>query len=75
MCNGNVHWIPSQNGATHPNAVRGGNAANGEAFYIGRANYQGSITPGKIQPSHHTLYIPFGGQEVAIGNYEILVEY
>lgn len=75
LCNGNVHWIPSQHGASHPNAVLGGHTSSGESLFIGRAHHQGSITPGKIHPSHQTLYLPFGGDEVAISNYEILVEY
>jgi len=35
----------------------------------------GSLTCGKIHPSHQVLYIPYGGMEVAVGNYDILIEY
>lgn len=75
LCNGNVHWIPSSHGQAHPNAVHGGRTSSGETLFVGRAHHQGSVTPGKIHPSHGTLYIPYGGEEVAIANYEILVEY
>ncbi|KAG5669655.1 hypothetical protein PVAND_017539 [Polypedilum vanderplanki] len=75
LCGGNVQWIPSSNGVAHSNAVVGGNTGSGETLYIGRAHYQGSVTPGKIHPSHSVLYIPYGGLEVAIPNYEVLVEY
>lgn len=63
-------------GAVPFNAVKGGHTINGETLYIGRAHWQGSLTVGKIHPSHQTLYIPYGGQEVPIkANYEVLIEY
>lgn len=74
LCNGNVSWIPSAHGHIPSNAVVGGRTSSGEPLYIGRANYNGSLTPGKIQTSHNTLYIPFGGTEVGIREYEVLVE-
>lgn len=74
LCNGNVQWVPSGSGSVHHNAVPGGVTASGETLYIGRAWHAGSLTPGKIHPSHGNLYIPFGGMEIAHGTYEILVE-
>jgi hypothetical protein len=74
LCGGNVQWVHSSNGQSHPNAVPGGTTESGETLYIGRAHYQNSITPGKIHPSHATMYIPYGGQEVAIPSYEVLIE-
>ena len=35
---------------------------------------QGSLVPGKINPSHSSLYISYGGQEVAKKHYEVLVQ-
>lgn len=75
LCNGNVSWIPSSHGAVPPGAVNAGRTSGGEPLYVGRVHYQGSLTPGKIHPSHGSLYIPFGGQEVTIKDYEILVEH
>ena len=74
LCGGNTQWVPSGSGSTHPNAVLGGHTTSGETLYIGRAPWMGSLTCGKIQPSHQVLYIPYGGMEVAVGNYEILIE-
>lgn len=74
LCNGNVNWIPSGHGQVPHNAVPGGHTASGEPLYIGRVFHMGSMTPGKIHPSHRNLYIPFGGQEMAFSNYEVLVE-
>lgn len=74
LCNGNVSWVPSGHGQYLHNAVVGGNTASGEPLYIGRVHHMGSLTPGKIHPSHQSLYIPFNGGEVPFKNYEILTE-
>ncbi|GJQ66922.1 hypothetical protein Trydic_g7941 [Trypoxylus dichotomus] len=63
-CNG-VH-IP-------PNAVPGGRTSTGETLYIGRANHGGSLCVGKVHPSHRCLYLPFGGREISVKSFEILV--
>ncbi|ETN61198.1 hypothetical protein AND_007147 [Anopheles darlingi] len=75
LCNGNVSWVPTGFGSVPPNAVLAGRTSSGEALYVGRAHYMGALTPGKIHPSHQTLYIPYGGSEIPIKNYEALVEY
>lgn len=74
LCNGNVQWVEAAHGHVPPHAVVGGYTSDGETLFIGRAHFRGSLTPGKVQPSHRTLYIPFGGSEVAIEEYEILIE-
>lgn len=74
MCGGNVAWIQSGHGSILPNAVPGGVTSAGETLYIGRGWHAGALTPGKIHPSHGSLYIPYGGGEVALRSYEILIE-
>lgn len=74
LCFGNVNWVPSSGGYIPPNAVIAGHTVNGEPLFIGRAHFNGSLVPGKIQQTHHTLYIPFDGAEVALTDYEVLVE-
>ncbi|KAJ6643770.1 hypothetical protein Bhyg_08735 [Pseudolycoriella hygida] len=64
LCNGNVSWVPSGHGQIPHNAVVGGHTSSGETLYIGRTHYMGSLTPGKVHPSHGSLYIPFGGAEI-----------
>ncbi|XP_053965072.1 uncharacterized protein LOC128867668 isoform X2 [Anastrepha ludens] len=66
-------WVPASDGMLAPGAIEAGRAANGEPLFVGRAYYCGSLTPGKIQPSHRALYIAFGGYERRITNYEVLV--
>ncbi|XP_068146910.1 LOW QUALITY PROTEIN: uncharacterized protein [Drosophila tropicalis] len=73
MGQGKYHWVPGYDGSIAPGAVEAGRASNGGPLYIGRAHYCGTLTPGKIQQSHRCLQIPFGGQEVRISNYEVLV--
>ncbi|GJQ66923.1 hypothetical protein Trydic_g7942 [Trypoxylus dichotomus] len=55
------------------NAIPGGKTSSGEVLYIGRANHGGALCTGKVHPSHRCLYVPFGGKEVAIKSFEILV--
>ncbi|XP_053677724.1 uncharacterized protein LOC128727804 [Anopheles nili] len=75
LCGGNVSWMPSGFGSVPPNAVLGGRTSSGEVLYIGRTHHMGSLTPGKIHPSHQSLYISYGGSEIPFKNYEVLVEH
>lgn len=65
-------WKPSANGQVPHNAVPFGTTSSGEALFAGRCTHEGSLTPGKVQPSHGCIYIPFNGSEVAIKQYEVL---
>lgn len=69
---GDFVWEFSTGGSIPEGAVACGQTADGEPLYVGRALHQGSQTPGKIQPSHGCLYIPFAGEEVSIAEYEVL---
>ncbi|XP_045767902.1 annexin A7-like isoform X1 [Maniola jurtina] len=68
-----VRWVENRDGVVPPNAIVGGNTAAGEPLYIGRAREQGSLTPGKVHPSHGAMYVSFAGKEIAHKHYEILV--
>ncbi|KAH8272559.1 hypothetical protein KR026_006266, partial [Drosophila bipectinata] len=67
-------WVPASGGEVPPFALRVGQTADGEALFIGRGYFQGSLTPGKVHPSHQCLYIPYGGQEHRLEAYEVLVQ-
>uniref|UniRef100_A0A1A9WVZ0 Uncharacterized protein n=1 Tax=Glossina brevipalpis TaxID=37001 RepID=A0A1A9WVZ0_9MUSC len=67
-------WMPSIGGIIPPHAVRLGRTSEGEPLYVGRCVWRGSLTPGKIQPSHGCLYFPFGGAELRTEQYEVLVQ-
>ena len=55
-------------------ALEVGQTADGEKLYMGRALHGGAQTPGKLQPSHGCLYIPFNGAEACMTEYEVLVK-
>lgn len=73
MCAGGGIWVPVQDGQIPPNAVPGGETADGEPLFIGRATHDGTITVGKVQPSHGCCYIPYAGEELAYKEFEIYV--
>lgn len=52
--------------------LRGANKA-GETLYIGRANHKNSLVIDNLYQTHGNLYVPFGGKEISIRNYEVLV--
>lgn len=74
LCGGKVSWNESGHGAIPPGAINGGRTNTGEKFYIGRVAHMGSLTLGKIIPSHGKLYITFGGKEIQFKTYQILTE-
>lgn len=69
---GDFVWEFASAGTVPEGAVSCGQTVDGELLYIGRALYQGTQTPGKVQVSHGCLYIPFAGEEVAVTEYEVL---
>lgn len=66
-------WVQGTSGYIPPGAIQGGQQGDGQKLYIGRAHYQGSLVIGKVHPGHRTLYVSFGGNEVPISSYEVLV--
>lgn len=73
LCNANVAWQTAQGNHIPPNAIVIGATVNGEKLYMGRTLHDGTLTPGKIHPSHGTLYIPYNGEEVSVTEYEIMI--
>lgn len=73
LCGGNGEWISVDNGVLPTNAVPGGMTADGETLFVGRAMHEGTITIGKVQPSHECCYISYGGREFGYRKYEVLV--
>ena len=43
-----------------------------ETQYVARAWHQGRWVPGKIVPSLHTMFFPFGGRELSTRKYQVL---
>ncbi|KAH8285146.1 hypothetical protein KR054_005711, partial [Drosophila jambulina] len=70
---GKYHWVPAYDGNVAPGAVIAGRTPTGEPLFIGRGRYCGSLTPGVIEQCNRCLQIPFGGQEIRLSSYEVLV--
>lgn len=66
------NWITFETINNSLNFFAAGESADGEPFFVGRVHHEGSVTIGKVQPSHGVCYIPYGGQELAFKAYEIL---
>lgn len=73
LCAGSGEWVPVHDGNIPPNAMPGGETSEGEPLFIGRATHDGTVTVGKVQPSHGCCYISYGGQELAYKEFEIYV--
>lgn len=73
LCAGSGSWVAVVDGNIPPNALPAGETADGEPLFIGRATHDGTVTVGKVQPSHGCCYIPYGGEELAYKDYEIYV--
>ncbi|KAH8018429.1 hypothetical protein HPB51_006051 [Rhipicephalus microplus] len=66
-------WVPASEGSVPTGAIQGGMTSSGEPLYIGRTFHEGTLTIGKVHPSHNCLYIPYGGDEHHYTDYEVLV--
>lgn len=73
LVGGPNNWVPTSGSNIPPGAFPGGQSEDGEPLFIGRVRHEGSMTTGKVQPSHGVCYISFGGQELGFPEYEILM--
>lgn len=65
-----LNWVATSNGRTARGAVQGGDE-KGRPLYVCRAAYKGGLHPGKVVDA--SCDISWGGREVLIRNYEVLV--
>jgi len=70
-----LRWVPQRGkpnlGGHRP--VEGGNEDDGSPLFVARAEYKGSVIPGKASPSLEGAYITYGDDEKQVKEYEILV--
>uniref|UniRef100_A0A336M986 CSON013921 protein n=1 Tax=Culicoides sonorensis TaxID=179676 RepID=A0A336M986_CULSO len=64
-------WRSESNGGIPFRAIEIGHTVDREVLYLGRGRHQGAVIVGKVHPSHNCLYIPFGGREIALRQYEV----
>lgn len=71
--NATVEWVPASHGQIPHGAI---GPLGKDQVFVGRAicpKPENVYTPGKIHPSHMSLYIPFDGKEITCPNYEACV--
>lgn len=74
LCGSGGSWIPTSGDAIPGSAMPAGETEDGEPLFIGRAAHEGTLTVGKVQPSHGCVYIPYGGSELRYPEYEIFIQ-
>lgn len=66
-------WAPASNGSIPREAPAFGHEADGSPLFICRANHQGGLHPGRVSPGLGGCHIGYGGQEIFVPNYEVLI--
>ncbi len=66
--------MESENGDIPSNAMIAGHEKDGTPLYVARAVYGGGLHPGKVRPGFKGANIPYGGKEITISQYEVLVD-
>lgn len=67
-------WVKASDGKVPLGAVVAGYEANGEPLFVARAKYEGGLHQGKVRLAFGAANIPWGGKEVKVKDYEVLVE-
>lgn len=66
-----LRWMWASDGAVPESAVPAGRSGS-HRYYIGRAHYEGSVTPGRVDTKRKVCSIPWGGDEHTKTVYEVL---
>lgn len=72
---GPVKWVKCSNHTIPSDAILAGQEADGRKLYVGRTTYQGMLITGKVgKHLARGICIPYGGKEIELSDYEILVK-
>ena len=66
-------WVKTTGSKIPEGALRAGYEENGTPLFIARAKVEGILTSGKCGVHLPGAHIPFGGKEVIVNEYEVLV--
>jgi hypothetical protein len=66
-------WVYASGGHIPDGAIQHGHEADGKPLYVARAHYSGGLHPGKVRGEFGAANIPYGGAEVKVYEYEVLV--
>lgn len=72
LVGGRGNWVAVSGKDIPASAMPAGESEDGEPLFVGRVKYEGTVTVGKVQPSHGTCYISYAGQEMGFTDYEVL---
>ncbi|VDK34019.1 unnamed protein product [Taenia asiatica] len=73
-CDGTCYkWAKDCNGGVPKKAIVAGLANDGAPLFICKAPFRGEVCVGKVHEGHSCAYIPYGGEEHSVDNYEVLV--
>ncbi|XP_047026048.1 uncharacterized protein LOC124634494 isoform X3 [Helicoverpa zea] len=71
-----IEWVPATTGdvgsLSHKAFVAGREAWDGSPLCVIRAHHSGEFLPGKLAIKHRAAYVPYGGREVPVHNFEVL---
>lgn len=67
------YWAEGRNGYLPYGAIAMGREQDGTRLYVARAEYAGGLHVGKVRPPYVAAEIPYGGKEIAVTPYEVLV--
>lgn len=70
---GRATWVAASGDNIPRDAFGAGFEASGAPLYICRASYKGGTHPGKARPGFHGCNIGYGGKEITVRDYEVIV--
>ena len=68
-----AQWERVHRSVTPSGAFRGGNEADGSPLYVARTHHEGGVHIGKARQNAAEAFIPYGGEELIVDNYEVYV--
>lgn len=66
-------WQRADGGNVPAGAQPHGREADGTPLWVARARHNNGLHPGKVRPAFGAANIPYGGKEVKVADYEVLV--
>ncbi|XP_026318597.1 uncharacterized protein LOC113229269 [Hyposmocoma kahamanoa] len=71
-----IEWVPSSphtaQSLSHRAVVAGKEGWDSSPLWVIRAHHSGDLIPGKLAIKHKHAFIPFGGNELTVHNFEVL---
>lgn len=72
-----IDWIPASSlnarSLEYKAFVGGKEGWDGSPLWVIRARHNNEYVPGKLAIKHRSAYIPYGGQEVQVQNFEVSI--